>query len=99
MSYWTLHHINVSNPQYNPSSLYNAILEASINAVSVIEMSLLHHKNVYSNPQYNPTSLCRNAEPVTYRCKWGPLDQTEIKEKEYHPPGQHHVALADRATS
>ena len=34
------------------------ILQASINAISVIEMSLLHHKNVYSNPQYNPTSLC-----------------------------------------
>ena len=47
-----------SNPQYNPSSLYNAILQASINAISVIKMSVLHHKNVYSNPQYNLASLC-----------------------------------------
>ena len=44
---------------------HNTILQASTMQsyklqcnLSVIKMSLLHHKNVYSNQQYNPTSLC-----------------------------------------
>ena len=60
MSHWTLHHIkNVFKPTIQSfQPLQFNLLQASINAISVIEKSLLHHKNIYSNPQYNPTSLC-----------------------------------------
>ena len=83
------------NPQYNLSSLYNAILQASINAISVIEMSLLHHKNVYLNPQCNPTSLCikemQNQLPTD---ESGNLYIKQRSKKRY----THDVALVQRET-
>ena len=55
MSHWS-HKCQTHNTILKP--LQFNLLQASINAISVIEMSLLHHQNVYLNPQYNPTSLC-----------------------------------------